>query len=495
MSRKTISRRDFISAAGAGAAGLAFMHSSCSGRVDQRRPNFIVTMADDCSAREFGCYGNKEHKTPNLDALANTGMMFKTCWCTPICSPSRAQIMTGRYGFRTKWYHNSMKPGGGGYDLARAELLFSEFMKNSGYATAVAGKWQIGAGQDQQGNYRVHEYGFNEFCLWASGGIAIPKGAQYDGYTEGPNDSVPGRTDRYWHPAVVRNGELIPTGEDDYGPDIYTDFVNDFAARHTDEPFFIYYPMCLPHGSWYPPISEKERRTVYVPVPELDERGNKTGRRTPEGFRYNVEYVDHLIGRIVRNLDMLKIRDNTIIMFTCDNGTAGYGKAQLTGERGSRVPMIVNCPGIVKPSEPRDELVQFADVLPTMEDLAGLALPGDEEFDGISFAPVLLDREGPRREWIFSYYADKRFLRDKRWLLDGNGRLWDCGDNRSGEGYKDVTDSKDPEVLQVRKRFEEILKNLPGPDPGDPLVARYYENERALKEQVERMRKAGKAEQ
>jgi len=143
--------------------------------------------------------------------------------------------------------------------------------------------------------------------------------------------------------------------------------------------------------------------------------------------------------------------------------------------------MIVHCPGRVKAVGPCDELVDFSDVLPTLADLAGAELPRDWVLDGKSFAPVLRGEPGPR-EWIFSCYATRRFLRDKRWLLDGDGKLWDCGTSRSGEGYKDVTKSTDPEVAAARARFAKILKGLPAPDPDDPLAVKYLEWQRKRRE-------------
>ena len=453
---KTPTRREFLGAAAAAAAAAALPRATRADDAGRRRPNFILIMADDCSARELACYGHETHRTPHLDELARTGVMFRTCWATPICSPSRAAIMTGRYGFRTGWFHNNLKPRGGdeAYDLAKSHVLFSELLKDSGYATAVAGKWQL------SGRYptRIFEYGFDEYCMWAGMKGGLPPGHQFDGPIEGEGATLPGRAARYWHPAVVTNGEWTPTTENDYGPDLYTDFLIDFMKRHRDGPFLAYYPMCLPHKSWDFDLE----KSTYVPAPELDQNGRKTGRKTHDTLQSNVEYTDHLVGRMVRALEELGLRDNTIIMFTTDNGTVGYGKGQ-PDERGSRVPMICNCPGIVKPLGPCDELVDFSDVLPTLADFASASLSEGYEIDGRSFAPVLRGEGGPTREWIFSYLANTRLLRDKRWFLSGDGKFYDCGDSRAGEGYDDVTDSTDPEVVAARKRFDEILEGLPAP--------------------------------
>jgi arylsulfatase A len=404
-------------------------------------------MADDVSAREFSCYGHERHRTPALDELARTGVRFETCWCTPICSPSRAEIMTGRYGFRTEWFHNNLKRG----ILAENNEVFSELLKRGGYRTALCGKWQL------PGTYRQH--GFDEHCIWPGMDKALPPGWNFDGPVETKNMQLPGRMARYWHPAIDRNGSLVPTTAKDYGPDIFVQFLRDFAARNRNGPFLVYYPMCLPHKSW----DFEAGRAGYLPVPALDGKGRPTGRKVRGSLRSNVEYVDALVGRIVRGLDELGIRDNTVIFFTGDNGTSGYGKGQTTQERGPRVPMIVNCPGIVKPRGALDTLVDFSDVLPTVCELAGVSLPKDYVVDGRSFAPLLRGEAFEEREWIFSYYFDRRFLRDRRWLLDGNGRLYDCGNRRDERGYKDVTRSNAPEVAAARRRFEALLEKLPPP--------------------------------
>jgi arylsulfatase A-like enzyme len=410
-------------------------------------------MADDCSAKEFSCYGNTEHSTPNVDKLAQTGVMFKTCWCTPVCSPTRAEIMTGRYGFRTGWYHNKVKPKKGekGYVLSDDHLIFAQPLKKAGYATAICGKWQLAGTRE--------EHGFDEWCMWEAT-------EAFDGPVEGkpPKGRLPGRAARYWHPAIVRNGVQLDTSDNDYGPNIFTDFALDFAERHKDEPFLVYYPMVLPHLTW--DFDANPQVLGWVAPPELDEKGRWTSRKSEPTLKANVEYIDHLVGRIAKQLEKLGLRDNTIIMLTADNGTAGYGKNQLPQEKGPRVTMVVNCPGIVKPIGASDALVDFTDIMATLVDLSGASLPDGYVADGRSFAPILRGEKKHVREWIFTYLRDKRFLRDTRWLLDGEGVFWDTHGSRD-EGlfgtapYTDVTNSTDPEVVAAKKRFEKILEDLP----------------------------------
>jgi len=281
----------------------------------------------------------------------------------------------------------------------------------------------------------------------------LPDGVKHTGGWEGKKGA---KTSRYWHPSIVKNSKYVPTGPDDYGPDIFTDFVIDFVKRHRDGPFFVYYPMCLTHGPFY----------VTPDTVKSEEQKFKNFRTN---FKSNVEYVDKLVGRIVQALESMGLRDNTVVFFTGDNGTGGQGKGQYT-ELGARVPMIVNCPGVVKPSKPSDELVDLSDIVPTLADFAGAKPPSG--IDGQSFAPLLRGEKGPAREWIYSYLADRQILRTKRWLLEDNGpghpgRFFDCGNSRDGIGYKDVTDSTDPEVLAAKKHFKDILADKPLPEVND----------------------------
>ncbi len=435
--------------AGCTAAGL-FLGQSVSAASDKRLLNLILILADDLGAKELTCYGNTEHLTPNLDLLARTGMQFKTCYATPICHPTRFEIMTGQYGHHNGIYQFPDRRGGpvagAPEDDISRHLTFAQVLKPSGYATAHAGKWQLSGELPSL----IRECGFDEYCMWAYT-HNLPAGVKHTGGWEGK----PGvKTSRYWHPSIVKNGKYLPTGPNDYGPDIFTNFVIDFINRHKDEPFFVYYPMCLTHGPFY-----------VTPDTVKSEEGKFENLRT--NFKSNVEYMDKLVGRIVQALQTAGLRENTVILFTGDNGTGGEGKGQTT-ELGARVPMIANCPGLIKPSGASDELIDFSDILPTLADFAGAKLPAGHIIDGHSFAPLLRGEKGPVREWIYSYLGDRQILRTKRWLLEDNGpghpgRFFDCGDSRDGTGYKDVTDSTNPEVLAARRRFAEILADKPLP--------------------------------
>ena len=212
-----------------------------SARGADRRPNLIVIMADDLSSKELGCYGHPRHKTPHLDELARTGLQFDTCYTACICHPTRFEIMTGQYGSTNGVYHFAGRDGGPDRDSPEEQIVnhltFGKVLQSAGYATAMSGKWQL-TGEHPT---LVRENGFDEYCIWAYK-HNLPAGVEHTGGWEGK----PGvKTSRYWHPSIVRNGKYVPTTIDDYGPDIYADFVIDFATRHREGPFFIYYPMTL----------------------------------------------------------------------------------------------------------------------------------------------------------------------------------------------------------------------------------------------------------
>ena len=353
-------RREFLKTASAVTAGLLLGESQLSvarGASGKKPLNFIVIMADDLGAKELGCYGNTPHRTPHLDRLAQTGIQFNTCYATPICHPTRFEIMTGQYGHHNKVYHFPGRPGGPAAgspdDDISLHRTFAQAMKTKDYATVHTGKWQL-TGKIPN---LIYECGFDEYCMWAYK-HNLPEGVEHNGGWEGKPG---GKTCRFWHPSIVKNTKYVDTGPDDYGPDIFTDFAIEFIQRRKDEPFFVYYPMALTHGPFYE-------------TPDTVKSEEGKFKNLKSNFKCNVEYMDKLVGRIVEALEKMGLRENTVLMFTGDNGTGGDGKGQNT-ELGARVPMIVNCPGVVEKQGLCGELVDLSDVLPTLADMAGIRVP------------------------------------------------------------------------------------------------------------------------
>ena len=426
------------------------------------RPNIIVVMADDLGAKELGCYGNKSHRTPNLDRLAQEGIRFRTCLATPICQPSRYLILTGQNGFRTGILNNAQLRGGlpmedPRWNLAQSHVTFAQVVQKVGYATALAGKWQLSGSLPDL----IVECGFDEYCIWGRP-KNLPLGRkQHRGLFEVVNKAP----SRYWHPSILQNRKYRPTASDDYGPEIFTEFLIDTMSRRRGQPFLLYYPMVLAHEPF-----------VSTPLDDAGER-NILECRQERHFAGYVEFIDQLIGRLDQALVELGIREQTVLIFTADNGTQDDGKGAPT-ELAARVPLLISAPGQLPQGMVCDEIASLADILPTVAELAGAELPDDRTIDGESLTAVWQE-DRTFRDYGISYIADYRLIRDQRWLLEQNhpqefGRLYDCGDHRDGRGYVDVTALSTQEVLAAKEKFRRILQQVPAPVFGPPDMSGVY---------------------
>jgi arylsulfatase A-like enzyme len=189
------------------------------------RPNLVFILLDNVGQEWFGCYGSLEKATPQIDKLAAGGVRFEHCWATPYCSTSRALLLTGRYPHSTGWrfHHDAGIYGGGNFDWKR-EVTFARALRDAGYATCVAGKWQINNSHEPVQADCLREHGFDEY-------LVTPGGKE---------DS------KYWDPLMIENGKTSMRTEA-YGPDLCTDFVIDFMRRNKDAPFLVYFPITLVH--------------------------------------------------------------------------------------------------------------------------------------------------------------------------------------------------------------------------------------------------------
>lgn len=340
-------------------------------------PNLVLIMVDDLGPEWISSYGGEGIETPNIDKLAAGGMLFQNAYSMPQCTPTRVTLLTGQYPFRHGWTNHWDVPrwGAGCHFDPEKNISFARLLRDAGYATAIAGKWQINDFRVQPSILSRH--GFDEWSIWTGG--------------EGGN---PASNERYWNPYVFTNDKSSRTYQGEFGPDIYNDFLVDFVRRNRERPMLLYYPMALTHG----PL-------VHTPHEPF-------AQSSIEKHRAMVRYTDYLVGQLVQAIDDAGVRDNTIVFFTTDNGTSrrirgrlngrlvAGGKASLT-ENGPRQPFIVNGPGLVPPGVVTDELTDFSDLLPTFCELSGAKLPEDVHLDGKSIAKVVLGKErtGPR-EWI-----------------------------------------------------------------------------------------------
>ena len=469
---------------------------------DDLRPNIILIMADDISPRWFSIYGEQYNvSTPNIDRLGSEGVCFRTAWATPMCSPTRALIMTGQYGMRTGWLHNELTipDSTGNTDFQKRGLkTFAHVLKNAGYRTAFCARWGIPS------SWKIASEGYDEYCIQAYNEGLLPEGVRlkemrkiadaddlvdedqyemilsldpdkYDGKKEAvfllESKSGYGRPffPRFWNPVINQNGRLLLTEPEDYGIDLYMDFIVDFMDRSRDQPSLVYLPLHLPHGS-----SIQTRRGISkVPTTPLSGRpGTNYGGNMKEA----TAYIDLAVGNLITGLRSKGLLENTIIIFTGDNGDAGGptavrpGKCNAT-DNGARVPFLAWGPGLVEQRGMTNELCELADIFPTLADYAEASLPEGQACDGKSLKPFLSGESDIHREWIFSYIGTARMIRDKHYLVEAadpvfgssSGRFFDCGDNRTGFGYREIAEPTGEEK-RAADRLYYILDSIPKVD-------------------------------
>ncbi len=417
---------------------------SCSSADKKERPNVILIMADDMGYECLSCYGSLSYKTPNLDRLAENGIRFSQCVSQPLCTPSRVKIMTGLYNYRNYEYF--------GY-LNVNQYTFGNLMKEAGYATCIAGKWQLNGTayrdkiSDWKDNDKPHKFGFDEYCLWQ--------------LTKHGNEGG-----RYADPLIEQNGKFLQSGIDDYGPDIFSNFILDFLTRNKDKPFFIYYPMVLAHDP-------------FVPTPDSEKWKNPRLRSVSDtaNFKDMAAYTDKIVGKITAKVKQLGIEDNTIIIFTGDNGThftiftntadgivqGGKGK---TIDTGTHVPLIISWPNRIKKGSVYDHLIEFSDFFPTLADIAGKKV----NCDGKSFYPLLTGERYQPRKTAFVHYDPRwgkrvnqyraQFIRTLDYKLYRSGRFFHISADKLEKSPLN-TDSLSTEEQIIKNYLEKEIKKHP----------------------------------
>ena len=399
-----LNRREFLGAAAA--AALTACRTTASQQSTRRPPNIVLIMADDMGYECLGCYGSASYETPRLDELAATGVRFTQAHSQPLCTPSRVKIMTGRGNWRN---YDAF-----GY-LPKGEITFAHMLKDAGYATCVAGKWQLHGRHDQWvgKGARPEDAGFDEYCLW----------------------QIKERGERYADPLIKRAGEPLKTYEGAYGPDMFRDYINNFMEQHRDEPFFVYFPMCLTHNP-------------FVPTPDSPEWETDRGKEHARFFADMVAYTDKLVGQIADKLEELGLREDTLFIFTGDNGTHQKIKSRmqdgrtvrggkgLSTDAGTHVPLVVNWPGKTPRGAVCNDLIGFDDFMPTFADATGAQVPRDRPIDGVSFLPQILGRPGDPRDWLTCHYDPQwggrepaTFAFDHHWKLYRDGRFYNIAND------------------------------------------------------------------
>ena len=383
-----LDRRDFLKAVSLGAAAMAM--PGCASppeggsalKASENKPNIIYIMADDLGYADLGCYGQKLIRTPNLDRMAVESTRFTQCYAgSTVCAPSRSVLMTGQHTGHTRIRDNFPKVGGvleafGEGDrrlsLEAQDVTVAEVLKQAGYATGITGKWGLGEPN--------------------TAGVPNRQGLdEWLGYLN-QNHASYYYTTYLWHNQEKVTLEGNQDGKrQQYTHDVFTKFALDFIRRHKNEPFFLYVAYTIPHKKFE--------------VPSTEPYGDKPWPKNAKVYAAMITRMDRDVGRIIKLLKELGIDDNTIVFFCSDNGAAKKPKSweelfdscgPLRGHKGNmyeggiRTPMVVRWPGKVPAGDVSDAVWYYADVLPTLAEVAGAKPPNN--IDGVSVVPTLLGK-------------------------------------------------------------------------------------------------------
>ena len=460
---------------------LVLLLCSCIAVFAQKRPNIVLILADDIGFEEFGVYKVKKNKpsnTPNIDALAEQGVAFKTAYAQSICGPSRSMIYSGNYAMNTGAYDNKLayKPGMKriNKDLDRLPN-FVKVLHDAGYTTLVSGKWHNPAG----GTLGVHNelLGVDEYMVYNSQPSSVKKltgiDLKPDENWETAAISKQPILSRYWKPQYVKNGKLLETTMKDYGPDLLSDYVCDFIKRKakSDQPFLAFYPMVLAHSS---------HCVTPIDVKNGDKPSNVHERMAdPKGKRYflnQVAYADQLVQKIWNTIQEQGIADETIFIFTSDNGTTASAKSKGV-EYGVHIPFVVTGAGI-KQRGMTDELTDFTDVLPTLAAFAETKVPSKYNVDGVNIKPFLTGKSNETKPVIYAQPGVSSIVRTKDYLLEAvspvygypKGRFYKTNNSYDGRKYENIT--HDEKYTVQRTQFEKYLDKFHNLSPvsfDDPI--------------------------
>lgn len=433
-----------------------------SAAIGSERPNVVIFYTDDHGTLDANCFGSRDLITPNIDRLAEAGVRFTQAYAHTVCCPSRAALMTGRHPQRSNvnsWTQGRTWDANKGRNLALEEVTLAEALQANGYATAIFGKWHIGA-HPEHGPLRQ---GFDEFFGFRSG--FIDNYHHFGGHGVGAHDLFEGTTEVF-HRGV-------------YFPDLICDRALGFIERHQSEPFFLYFPFNLPH---YPEQAVGAYADAYEDLPEP--------RRS---YARVVSTCDHYLGRILTALDRFKLTKRTIVLFTADNGHSeedyqvqvdnhlgGNARGQNYGanggggntgrwigakgsflEGGLRVPTVLSYPGVVPAGEVRDQAVTIMDWYPTILDLAGIPAP-DVAFDGRSAVPVIRDASAAgQHQTLYWQWQRGWAVRQGDWKLISRGVLGLGRPRLEPLTLVNLADDK-PEQHNYVKERPEIARRLQG---------------------------------
>ena len=366
----------------------------------ERKPNVIVVLTDDQGWGDLSLNGNKNLNTPHIDGLAEQGIRFERFYVCPVCSPTRAEFLTGRYHPRSGVYSTSA----GGERMNLDERTIADTFRAAGYATGAFGKWHNG----MQYPYHPNGRGFDEYYGFCSG-----------------------HWGNYFNPPLERNGQLVRGNG--FVIDDLTEQAMAFIEQNRQRPFFAYLPYNTPHSP------------MQVPDRWWNAYRNKSltmHNRTPERENLNhiraalamCENIDWNVGRLLSKLEELSLERETIVVYFCDNGPNGVrwngdmkGRKGSTDEGGVRSPLLIRWPGRIPAGKSIPQIGAAIDLLPTLADLAGIAPVNRNPLDGISLKPLLFKPD--TADWpdrlIFSHWRNRVSVRNQRFRLDSAGKLFE----------------------------------------------------------------------
>lgn len=408
------------------------------------KPNVVVILSDDQGWGDLSVHGNTNLSTPNIDSLARDGALFDRFFVCPVCSPTRAEFLTGRYHPRGGVWSTST----GGERLDLDERTIAQAFKAAGYATAAFGKWHNG----MQYPYHPNGRGFDEHYGFCSG-----------------------HWGDYFSPPLEHNGRLVRGNG--FITDDLTDHAMAFIEANRERPFFCYVPFNTPHS----PMQVPDRFYEKLNDADLKLRATDPRREDPAMTRAALamcENVDWNVGRILQQLARLQLADKTIVLYFCDNGPNSFrwnggmkGRKGSTDEGGVRSPLLVRWPGHIAPSKRITQIAGAIDLLPTLAELVGIPVVSAQPLDGISVAPLLLGAktELPDRI-IFSHWSGRVSARTQQYRLDDAGKLYDLtrdpGQERDiSKDQSDVTARLTSAVEQWKAELLPGLRNDRRPFP------------------------------
>ena len=412
-------RREFLRVIGLGAAAMAL--PDCSGSAQrkpnppaEKKPNILLIMTDDQGWGDVRSHGNPKIDTPTMDRLAASGARFDRFYVSPVCAPTRASLLTGRYHERTG-VHGVTR----GYETMRStEVTLAEILRQAGYATGCFGKWHNGAHYP----YHPNGQGFDEFFGFCAG-----------------------HWNNYFDTTLEHNGQ--PCRTKGYITNVLTDAALKYIETNKDRPFLCYLPFNAPHSPWQ------------VPDNYFDKYKARGLNDTTACAYAMCENIDYNMARLFKKIDQLNLTENTIVLFLTDNGpNSGRYNGNMKGHKGSyneggiRVPLFIRWPDRIKAGTQIKQIAAHIDLLPTIVDLTGVKMPQTLPLDGVSLVPLL---EGKTTNWpermLYTHWRHGGSVRTQRWRAT-------IGGNKSCKLYDIIADPS--QKKNVAKQYPHIAKEF-----------------------------------